>query len=698
MKKKFMLGIATSAIFAMSAYSAENVTKIKITDKVLVKNTKNFGINFGNDTPWSPNLKARNRMNFEGTAYRRAVVVGPESTNDTITTFMLDKHWLEIINKGGATYTVLSGPEKGKSGKIISATISKKYDRWNNGRPENMYAITIKPAFTTPLKRQAGVMIESIRLEDGQIASSEVHYKKQNKLIISHDVSPDSWGKCSLKLLPGSDFNLRVGKLPVGVPKLKVDVSFLAKSLNGNMPVNFKSNSGNLSKSIEISNKWKKYSFDLELSDLNSNKEFWLNISGSDEFLIDDISTDMTGDTNPTAFRDVHFNILKDLNPGILRCLQMGGSNVENFLNPKLKRYTYTHKGTETGPYTMHTKQSVDVHDYYTLCEEIGAEVWLNIPGTIKEIDIKQIMEYLGAPANVGFGKLRAKQGHPKPWTEKLTGIHIEFGNEVFNFAPPFYANGYDGPDYWEKLIKIGKESPYYKDNIVFQAGVHQFVNHKGITKDVPNADEYDYAPYVLYTLSKKNLEQLGSDENLLKWALSYPIMNQRGDGRRGLFSTYAKTKKRKTDAKISIYETNYHIVFGDTELKDIHKITTTLAGGVGIINAMLMNLKTFSIVNQCFFNYGVEGKNNKGKYDANWSSLIESENGIPRYKPSLLAFKLVNSVMGGNLHETIQEETPTFDGFNGKKFIITDKSKNLPLIWSYAFKQGKKPRLFLLI
>ena len=40
--------------------------------------------------------------------------------------------------------------------------------------------------------------------------------------------------------------------------------------------------------------------------------------------------------------------------------------------------------------------------------------------------EMAQFMEYLGAPADVGYGRRRAELGHPQPWTEVFDHIHVE--------------------------------------------------------------------------------------------------------------------------------------------------------------------------------------------------------------------------------------------------------------------------------
>ena len=75
--------------------------------------------------------------------------------------------------------------------------------------------------------------------------------------------------------------------------------------------------------------------------------------------------------------------------------------------------------------------------------------------------------------------------------------LHVEFGNEAWNNAGPYQCGGFNGPDYWQELIRIGKESPHYRPNVLFHAAgqaANSWLNG-GIMPRVANADCFGVDP-----------------------------------------------------------------------------------------------------------------------------------------------------------------------------------------------------------
>jgi len=422
----------------------------------------------------------------------------------------------------------------------------------------------------------------------------------------------------------------------------------------------------------------------------------WVDFAAKGEVLLDDIETEMVGDANPTPFYDEFVNLMKDFQPGIIRHLQQGGSNVDNFINPRLEQYSYTHNITaKMGAHVDHGTHAYNMVDYYTMCEQLDAEPWLNLPGTISAEQVARYVEFLGAPADEGLGKLRAKQGHPKPFTETLKGIHVEFGNEIWNFMPPYYGCGYNGPDFWQGLIAGGKSSKWYKPNIIFHVGGRAFPELKPVPDYVPNADRFTWAPYILHAFSKEHETTLGSDENIVRWAFSFAINNAIGKG-----EMVQALKQAKGIAPLSIYEISHHLMMVPVTASNRARntIQATLAGGVNIANSMLMNLRYTGAFDQCYFTHS--GKAFKKGFDFEndifnpWSSHASLADGKNIYQPAFLMISTINKVIGRELLDTVHSgDKPTFGGFENKKLT---PMPDLDCLWSYAFRDGKRRSLIL--
>jgi len=223
-----VIGLCLSTL---SVCIGQEVTTVRITEKVLLQNTKRLGLNIGGRA--ARLQKKRIRINFEGSIHRRCVLAGPDCTNTEITSFLMDPAWVDLINsKGGGTYTVLSGPQMGKTGRIISARFIDKRQKWH-GNPDKLTALygfkLDKPI--APLAWRDGVRLEVKHIKDGALIGSESYPNEIGKF--SDDVPPGSWGFTSLEFGPKDKRGiwLRVGSLPRPPKKPVLACSFWAKSV-----------------------------------------------------------------------------------------------------------------------------------------------------------------------------------------------------------------------------------------------------------------------------------------------------------------------------------------------------------------------------------------------------------------------------------------------------------------------------------
>lgn len=713
------------ALLLAATVNADDVTTVRITGEVLNDNCKPFGINVGGDRPWSPVLKARNALNFEGTAYRRCVNTGPtcsekecvlvDSTDkvkqqakcphvgaetDKITTFMLDEAWIKILTRDSSRchFAILSGRNKGVKGRVLNVEQTIKYDRWNIKRFEDMYVITIDRKLP-PLERRTGVRLEALYLDEGQLTSSETHYRG-DKIRISHDVPATSYGKSSMWLGDGGRVTLRVATPPRGVPVVDVHGSLWAKGAAGPAELSLLRYSDDSPiEKLALPGEWRKYEFNYSVKSPDHKVESRITLAASGDVLIDDIVSTMSGDTNPSPFRDSFVETMKEFRPGIIRTLQMGGGDVESFISSENRGYAHTHMlGAQLGPSAHHGQYPFAPRDFFALCEYLRCEAWLCLPGTVTKEGVAKYIEYLGAPADVGYGKLRAEQGHPKPWTESLKGIHIEFGNEIWNSALHYNGCGYNGPDFWHDLIDAGKKSPYYKETIIFNiGGRHSPGMHRPpVPEKAPNADRYSWAPYILHKMSRRVEEQLGSDENLVKWALTRAIddATNKGGGRGQMFKAFRTVRGR---APLSIYEINHHLMYFNAadpnagSVRARNTIMETLAGGINVANAMLMHLKYLGAFDQCYFAYGAQRPDSEVFL---WTTHYLNDDRSPRYNPCFLALSTINKTIREQLLETVHEgDVPVFSGITMEKLQQVD---GLPVIWSYAFRKDRERSLII--
>ncbi len=99
------------------------------------------------------------------------------------------------------------------------------------------------------------------------------------------------------------------------------------------------------------------------------------------------------------------------------------------------------------------------------LCEDAGSDPWLIIHPLYKQEEILGLMEYLYGDTQTKYGKLRAEQGHPEPWSKTFDKIFLECCNEAWNskFCPKAWpANPEIYTALANRMNKHVKTSPYY--------------------------------------------------------------------------------------------------------------------------------------------------------------------------------------------------------------------------------------------
>jgi hypothetical protein len=457
---------------------------------------------------------------------------------------------------------------------------------------------------------------------------------------------------------------------------------------------------------VQLSGTWQTHTQTIQVDSVpepagpqdNPHLTFVFEATGGDA-LLDDVEIWLDGDQNPTAFRDDVVVMLKRYRPGVLRKLQMGGSTIENTIRPPLESFSYASQpGSRTGPYEGHSTDPYGLHDMYELCEYIGCDPWYCLPGTITLDEMKAFMEYLGAPADVGLGKLRAALGHPQPWTTVFKRIHVEFGNEAWNNAGPYQCGGYNGPDYWHDLIAAGKRSPYATPGVVFHAaGQASYAGrNEGIMRDCPNADRFSVAPYVIQGFSKEEVARYyNTPDKLFRWAFAWAI--RRSISPDGAMYQNAELA-RAAGMELSIYEVNHHITHGDGPLPPRNELVTSIGGGINIANNMLLMLKDHHLRTQCLFSLIQHSYNAHGIGPVRlWGTALCMRKGHERYRPTFLACATANRVIGGDLVATEHGgANPTFsaEGVFSRKGVET--LEGIPLIWSYAFRDGDRRGLVL--
>jgi len=688
---------------------AEDVTTIRITDRVLVKDAQRLGINLGGDAYYSGAalVKKRAQENFEGTIYRQCHFGPGYDEQGLATWFTPSDDWRRLIT--GSRYTILSGPAKWTTG-TVKDIVEKQYRHEGRMKPFAFFLLD-KPMQLPRENLRVGIMFERDRTRDGQLRRLDGYWTSPQNEISIGDVPPGSFGCAALNLKGSADkahYRFGTHYQRYGQTNGTWQVCFWAKAKTGSPELTAGAD-GRFGQSVTLrpTGRWTKYEKAIVVDKVpeprspkdNPHLLFVFEAVGGD-VLVDDVEIWMSGDVNPTAFRDDCVAMLRRFRPGVLRKLQMGGSTIENTIAPPLQSMSYASQpGAKAGPYESHSRDPYGLHEMYELCEHLGCDPWYCLPGTLTCEEVQQFMEYLGAGAKVGFGRRRAELGHPKPWTEVFDYIHVEFGNEAWNNASAYKCGGFNGPGYWQDLIRTAKRSPHYKANVVFHAaGQAAYVGrNEAIMHDCPNADRFSVAPYIIQGLSKEEVaDYYDTDDKLFRWAFAWPIRRSR-DPNGAMFQNHELAKQ--AGMELSIYEVNHHITHGTGPLEPRNKLVTSIGGGLNVANNMLLMLKEHHLRTQCLFSLAQHSYNAQGIGPVRlWGTALCMRAGEERYRPTFLACAVANQVIGGDLVETVHDGAqPKFEAtgvFSSREGVET--IHNLPVIWSYAFAEGNRRGLIL--
>ena len=712
--------IKHSALVAAGAFAvlgfdlrAEEITTIRIGDSAAVAGVERFGINFwGCGEAFSANLpllRKRVQENFEGGIYRRFVFSGEADTNGLYVQLQGRTENINLENERrvyeGAVVTIVSGPDKGSTRRLkrisrIAATPGAK------SQSARLYYELDRPF--RPHPKENGFLLEVLRTQEGffEGLKNPALCSPANALVTG-DVHPGGFGNAALLLRSRSvpafvrfnTHNQRGGQLN-GTWRVR----FWAKSADAMPALAVSPSTGGKPSRVVPSGGWQQYDLSFAVTEIpeatatrNPGLTFQFEVTDG-AALLDDVEIWQEGDANPTPFRDDLVRTLQRLRPGSLRMQLMGGSTVENCLGDRLHAYKFSY-GQQLGGWSGTVWWGL--HEMYQLCEHIDANPWFTLPGTMKVDEMVRFMEYLGAPASVGWGARRAALGHPEPWTRTLRTIHVEIGNEWFTFG----GSGYAGPDYWEDLIAAAKRSPHYTPNVVFH--VNPF--HDGARLDYTPSADYSALPpiYLLQSLDADVCRQhYASDDDLFRFVFGYPLQVMAKPP-----SWLAGLRERvltHPTLKPSAYETGWHPTFGTAPAAVRNKIVTSLGGGLSIVNYMLRRMREDRLPVQLYydlnsFSFRSSKGGTLGDFQGEvrvWGAVTAMRPGLERYRPSFLALQAANAVIGPEVLPTVHSgAAPVFaatGSFEIGRSVKVKTAADLPVLHSYAFRDGRRRGLVL--
>ena len=675
--------------------------RIVISDEVHVADVKRFGMNI-DDTGWDAGSisKTRAAFNFEGTMYR-SIFWGPQQTEEGLFTWQAittvpEDH--EVWRRTeGASFRILNGPGKGMTGRV--AGVERRVFDDGNQQREIDFILFDRPVPANP-GNNCAVMIERNGLSEGHFnVTRGGFWTSPGHELVQGDTAPDSFGYTALQMDGREDkAYIRIPGRYTEFAEVRGDwtLSFRARAVAGNPRITI---SGPGREQVKVEREWSDFAFAFTVDEFAGNIFTALIEVERGVVLIDDILFRHVG-RNPTAFSDLFVDQLRRLQPGVLRFLQMGGNTIPNAIRPPIQSFRFSGSpwmkaGPEGGPFT----HRFSMHEFYELCKEIGADPWYCLPGVLTAEELEQFMEYIAAPANTGLGRLRAQLGQEEPWTEVFNEIIVEFGNEAWNQWGPFMSSGYSGPEYWRELFEAGRNSKWYRPNIVFSSA-GQNVNHwlnRRIIADTSNADLFAIATYLIHRLDPEVEERLGSDQRALyRWLFGYAPAHLLEH--EGMQANAAAT--REHGLELAVYETNHHAADGEASSEFRNRFLQSLGGALNIAQNKLIMLQEHGARNQCFFTmFGHINTAYQIKDVRLFGAVLSMKNEEVRYRPHWQALQLANVALGGDLLKVAYEgrvpmyEAPVYD-MNARTW---KEARQWPAVRALPFADGPMRSMILL-
>ena len=683
-----------TATATVTVNSAGPITTIEVTDTVQRPGVRRFGINIATNTYYdarqlSKELLFRN-PGFEGFLFQSLIRVG----SGTATSATEDSPYCQWPTGfwNGASYEVVYGSAKGRSGRVASSS----------ARTASVnYTVNFAESGSVPATGDYLLLRKTVTGGDSAAQGWWVATSGGGSILSERmDLPPGTQGAQCVRLEAsgaGQSATLygRCDTMNVRFVLLQGQhrLRFKAKGLEGSRNLSVLLHRGAnsfVSRNLNLGSAWADYEFSFSAQeglDANGMIELALGASGS-SVLIDDVSlTRLDGDpTNPTAFRDPVLAALRLFRPGILRgSVDTFGDSLDNLIAPPFARMRAGYSSYATGPTW---DLSVGLHETLELAAAVGAEPWINFPMATSPEEMLHLMEYLGGPPGTPYGSRRAARGQAEPWSTVFPRIHLEFGNENWN---SFYKGGVMAyPQAYgsrgHELFSVARTSPHYApDRFDFVLGAQ--ATNPGIGQQVAMAgnahDSISLAPYMAY-----RVDSFASNEELFGplfaesewWSLdpASPMLQNANN-------------LRSSGKNLSIYEVNLHTTMGTISQQALDAFTPSLGAGLGVSAHMLTMLKELGIRDQVFFALGgYSATRDDGKVALIWGGARDM--GVTnRKRPQFLALQMLNGILGGDLLRTVHRgQDPTWN----QPLMNRVQRDNCHHIQSFAFLEGGRLRI----
>lgn len=387
-----------------------------------------------------------------------------------------------------------------------------------------------------------------------------------------------------------------------------------------------------LTKTVIPTNEWQKIEVDFMPQDnaKEGNLHFTVYVEGGDaKVYLDDVFLgEMANGDRATAWRKDVVDMIKALRPSYIRDWQVqNGDTAKNRWASDFERKvcnvrTFGGNGQPSFFYS--------IPDVLDLCKEVQANPWLIVPTTLGDEELTAFGKYLADYAN----------------QSKFSEVIIEFGNENWNWIFRQQAIPYPeahGP-VAERAFKLITEAagPQVKlRKVVNGQYVNPWLSNQYLS-GVPSADTLAVAPYFFNSMKKgssdeENINALFSQEDFFKQ------INQ---------------DLKKSNKNLAIYEVNLHTLSGSATTPERLRFVGGAVSGAALAKHLLTNMFNKASPQCVFCLAQIMSGTWETKGEVPLWGIVRDVSTTKRFRPTGLAMKMLNEVIGGSLHKIKVEES----------------------------------------
>ncbi len=484
-----------------------------------------------------------------------------------------------------------------------------------------------------------------------------------------------------------------------------------------------------------LNSTWTQYTYTCNASETKSgtaigNAGVKVSVSGGSAYL-DNVSfmkVAPSDSSNPTVFRDEVIDTLKQYaapgstNRGVLRYwLNQNAETAYNWTQPDYARYTVANGTGYFAQPNGSASLSLSLEDYLEICQTVGADPYFVVPITFTTTDAAELIEFLAGSSSTTYGARRAALGQTEPWTSVFNTIHLEFGNESWNFSSfagqalpsranaPTAANPEYYYDYTSRAAQIfaamrGAQdySPSSFDLVLNAQSQVNWSMDTGIARAHPDSIEVEGYQYGTVT-------SFATDAALWGPAMFEPYANVTSPSDVDNFYQSVHDYQSQTTCgatgtstcKLNVYEWGQNTLeLNGTTIDQTHMDRINAGAGQAVIYALepLLKMQYYGIGPQAAFSLA-EYAQNGSPAPKLWGSVIDMGGATNAVRPTFLGPELVNQSIIGPMYSCPITNNPTYNfagSANGPGAALPAMT-NVPYIYSFCFMNGNQRSIVLI-